>query len=262
MPSVPTGARRIDVVARRRTSRGARARAASMRVVVDERREPRRLASRPSTRFSATDISGTSMSSWWTIAMPACSRVARRLEAPLLAVDAHLAAVELVARIHAGEDLEQRRLAGAVLADEAEDLARLERRASAPRSACTPPNGFSIAASSRARASGHRRRRRPRRARSSTGHDDERARAPSGGMPRSGPRTQRHAVTKGTCRAVGDRAVGAARAAVGADRRAAGVVEMPPQSTLGSVAPLPSPQSLGSTMPERSSIVIMYAPPP
>ena len=41
-----------------------------------------------------------------------------------------------------------------------------------------------------------------------------------------------------------------------------GVVEMPVQSTFGSDALLPSAQSFGSMSPERSSIVMTYAPPP
>ena len=61
---------------RPRTARSSRARAARSAIASTM---PNRVGSRPSTRFSATDMSGTSDSSWWTTAMPArrASRVPR-----------------------------------------------------------------------------------------------------------------------------------------------------------------------------------------
>ena len=56
-------------------------------------------------------------------------RVMRRMELDRLAVDAHLA---LEAVIDAGDDLHHRRLAGAVLADEAVDLALAEAKSRRP----------------------------------------------------------------------------------------------------------------------------------
>ena len=61
----------------------------------------------------------------------------RRAEAHRLAADADLAGVR---RVQAAEDLDERALAGAVVADEADDLAGVRRACSTPRSAWTPPN--------------------------------------------------------------------------------------------------------------------------
>ncbi len=49
-----------------------------------------------------------------------------------------------VARMHAGDDLHHGRLAGAVLADEAVDLALWQAKKSTSRSAWTPPNDFEM----------------------------------------------------------------------------------------------------------------------
>ena len=51
-----------------------------------------------------------------------------------------------IALIGAGQDLHQRRLAGRVVADEAEDLARVERQIDIERSACTAPKALLDAA--------------------------------------------------------------------------------------------------------------------
>ena len=81
---------------------------------------------------------------------PVVERVARRAEAHGLAVDEQLA---LVGAMHAGDHLAERRLAGAVLADQAVDVPALDRDAT-PSSAWTPPNRFEIPrASTRGRAS-------------------------------------------------------------------------------------------------------------
>ncbi len=70
--------------------------------------------------FSATDRSGSRLNSWKTVERPACWAWTGWPNDTVFAVDLDGAGVGLV---HAGEDLHQRGLAGAVLADEAEDLA-------------------------------------------------------------------------------------------------------------------------------------------
>jgi hypothetical protein len=80
---------------------------------------PRR-GSAPSTRFSATVSVSTSMKCWWTMPMPCVDRVARRAHHDRRPVDLDRARVGL---LQAVEDLHQRALAGAVLADQRVDLA-------------------------------------------------------------------------------------------------------------------------------------------
>ena len=71
-------------------------------------------------------------------------RVAGRAEAHLLAVELHRAGD---IRMHAGDDLHQRRLAGAVLADEAVDLAGAQREIDVAKR-LTPPKDFEMPVSS------------------------------------------------------------------------------------------------------------------
>ena len=112
----PTARVEIDleaVVALERLRSRARARATPARSV--------KPPSAPSSRFSSTVNGSTSMKCWWTMPMPARDRVLRAVgSCRRLAVDQDLAAVGLVEAV---EDVHQRRLAGAVLADDAVDRA-------------------------------------------------------------------------------------------------------------------------------------------
>ncbi len=81
--------------------------------------------SAPSMTFSSTVKGSTSMKCWWTMPMPSAMASLGVLIDDRLAVDADLAAVGLVEAV---EDRHQRRLAGAVLADDAVDRAALRRR--------------------------------------------------------------------------------------------------------------------------------------
>ncbi len=81
--------------------------------------------SRPSMMFSATVNTGTSMKCWCTMPMPVLDRVARRGDPDLLAVDQDLAGVGLQQPV---EHVHQRALAGAVLTEQAVDLARLDHQ--------------------------------------------------------------------------------------------------------------------------------------
>ena len=67
-------------------------------------------------------ISGNVPPNWWTVAMPWSLASRGLLERDRLAVHLHRARCRLV---DAGEDLDQRRLAGAVVAEQAQHLARL-----------------------------------------------------------------------------------------------------------------------------------------
>ncbi len=78
---------------------------------------------RGSMMFSSTDRSGASEVSCVTMAMPRADRLARAGEADRRAVQQHLAAVRLDV---AGDDARERRLAGAVRADQRVHLARLQ----------------------------------------------------------------------------------------------------------------------------------------
>ena len=88
--------------------------------------------SRPRKMLSATVSSGTRLSSWWMMAMPAASAwrtLAKRTGRP------STSSLAVVVGVDAGQDLHQRRLAGAVLAHQRVDLAgaeletdRVERR--------------------------------------------------------------------------------------------------------------------------------------
>ena len=73
--------------------------------------------------FSATVITGMSMKCWCTIPMPRSIAVARRVDPQRLAVHADLALVRVVEPV---EDVHERRLAGAVLAEERVHLALRE----------------------------------------------------------------------------------------------------------------------------------------
>ena len=81
------------------------------------------VASLPSITFSATVKTGISMKCWCTMPMPAAHRVAGAGEVLDLVVEQDLA---LVGPVQPVEDVHQRGLAGAVLAEEAVDLARLD----------------------------------------------------------------------------------------------------------------------------------------
>ena len=76
-----------------------------------------------STMFSATVITGMSMKCWCTIPIPASIASLRRAERRRLAVQEDLA---LVGPVQAVEDVHQRRLAGAVLAEQRVHLAAAE----------------------------------------------------------------------------------------------------------------------------------------
>ena len=86
--------------------------------------------------LSATDRSGISDSSWKMQTMPAALAAAGEANVTARAVQQHAA---LVGRDHAGHDLDQRRLAGAVLAEHRVDAAGLDRRGRPLSSARTPP---------------------------------------------------------------------------------------------------------------------------
>ena len=73
--------------------------------------------------FSATVKTGTSMKCWCTMPMPARSRRAGPRMRDRLAVDEDLALVRLQQPV---QDVHQRRLAGAVLAEQGVDLAWLD----------------------------------------------------------------------------------------------------------------------------------------
>ena len=96
---------------RRRPSRGGRGRGR------------RGSGSRPRKMLAATLSSGTRLSSWWMMAMPAASASrtpAKRTGAPSIRISPSSAVLD------AGEDLHQRGLAGAVLAHQGVDLAGAE----------------------------------------------------------------------------------------------------------------------------------------
>ena len=79
--------------------------------------------SAPSMTFSSTVKFSTSMKCWCTMPMPTAMASLGVLDRHRLAADADLAAVGLVEAV---EDRHQRRLAGAVLADDAVDRAALD----------------------------------------------------------------------------------------------------------------------------------------
>ena len=77
----------------------------------------------PSMTFSVTVKTGISMKCWCTMPMPGRHRVARAAERHGLVVDEDLALVRLVQPV---QDVHQRGLAGAVLAEQRMDLAGLD----------------------------------------------------------------------------------------------------------------------------------------
>ena len=83
---------------------------------------PARVSSRPRKRLAVTSRPGTRSSSWKIVATPAAC-AARGSAKRTGAVDQHLAGVRLD---HAREHVHQRRLAGAVLAEQRMDLAAVE----------------------------------------------------------------------------------------------------------------------------------------
>ena len=83
------------------------------------------LGSSPSQKLRHTDISGTTARSWYTVAMPRSS--ASRGESNVTGSPS-MQDVAGARPVHAGEDLDERRLAGAVVAEHARHLAGLDRR--------------------------------------------------------------------------------------------------------------------------------------
>ncbi len=79
---------------------------------------PRRFGGRVMLMLSATDRSGITDSSWNTATMPTAFAACGLVKRDRLAVEGHRA---LVGRHHAGDDLDQGRLAGAVLAEHGVD---------------------------------------------------------------------------------------------------------------------------------------------
>ena len=79
--------------------------------------------------------------------MPCCARVDRLVEVRPARRRASISPADR--REVAGDDLDQRRLAGAVVAHQADDLARLERRGRRPFSAWMAPKCLEILLSSR-----------------------------------------------------------------------------------------------------------------
>ena len=77
----------------------------------------------PSIRFSSTVSAGISVECWWTVPIPSSSAVRGDEIAGLDALDPDRAGV---GRMQAGEDADQRRLAGSVLAEQAVHLAPSE----------------------------------------------------------------------------------------------------------------------------------------
>ena len=86
--------------------------------------------------LSATLRSGISDSSWKMQTMPAALAAAGEAKRDLAPVEHHAA---FVGRDDAGHDLDQRGLAGAVLAEDGVDAARHRPTSSAFSSARTPP---------------------------------------------------------------------------------------------------------------------------
>ena len=88
--------------------------------VLVEEHASRVSARSPSTMFSATVITGISMKCWWTIPIPRSIASLGELIATGFPLIADLALVGLVEAV---EDVHQRRLAGAVLAEQGVHLA-------------------------------------------------------------------------------------------------------------------------------------------
>ena len=102
-----------------RDAERARIPAASVSIAARSTR-PWRVGSRPK-RFSATvRFAGSTVNSWKTVEMPAARAAAWVAQMHRPAADVQLARIGLV---HAGQQLHQRRLAGAVLAGEGVDRA-------------------------------------------------------------------------------------------------------------------------------------------
>ena len=97
---------------------------------------PKRFGGSEMTMLSATLRSGISDSSWKTQTMPASLAAAGEREADLAAVQHHAA---FVGRHDAGHDLDQRRLAGAVFAENGMDASGRDRQGRRVSSARTPP---------------------------------------------------------------------------------------------------------------------------
>ena len=87
-------------------------------------RPPPRTGSWPSTTFSATVKTGTSMKCWWTMPMPGAHGVARAGEGDRDVVDEDLAVVGVVEPV---QHVHERALAGTVLAEQRVDLTGLDR---------------------------------------------------------------------------------------------------------------------------------------
>ena len=106
------------------SSAPARASASSaMRRCARRSIRPKRVGGLLMTMLSATERSGMSDSSWKMQAMPARLAAAGEAKRDLAALEEHAA---LVGRDDAGHDLDQRRFAGAVLAEDGMDAAALD----------------------------------------------------------------------------------------------------------------------------------------
>ena len=98
--------------ARRRPTRTARASAPRVR-------------SRPAKKLPTGPVLSNSARSWNTVSIPSSRALVRRVDPHRFAVEPDLAAVGL---LDAGEHLDQRRLAGAVVAEQREHLALAQRQ--------------------------------------------------------------------------------------------------------------------------------------
>ena len=125
------------------SSAPARASASSaMRRCARRSIRPKRFGGLLMAMLSATVRSGISDSSWKMQTMPASLAAAGEAKRHLAAVQQHAA---LVGRDDAGHDLDQRRFAGAVLAEDGVDAAGLDRqgrRSPAPHAAIALGNAF------------------------------------------------------------------------------------------------------------------------
>ena len=95
------------------------------RAVVEQPQRDGCSSSRLRNTLWKTLSSSTSARSWKTVSMPSAARLVDRAQLDRLAVEVDLPRVGLVV---AAEDLDQRRLAGAVVAQQAEHLALVERQ--------------------------------------------------------------------------------------------------------------------------------------
>ena len=140
----PTGTLRSNSMSRRSKMAPARSR------ITPKSRSPARfLISRPRKRFSRALRLGQLLSSWKMIEMPCLLGLAYGLEVPGRALPQELAAVGAV---DPREDLHERRLARAVLAEQADHLAPPRREIDLPGAPARRGNSWRCRASRAARA--------------------------------------------------------------------------------------------------------------